>query len=189
MRTVGVWMLGGLLLIGGSRAAAQDLKFDGETYSRAFSDDSHETNTYEYVRAGETLENWKRLIGIRHFRAAKTLRDVLPSYLEQIGPALVRKPEILRRDGTDEVEEVLLILHLAPPDRSYIELNFHRFVELKDGRGVVAYQFAYKHRLDREDAAEQLREFTREHQQDWLRELGSLKLRLPEVANEEAANN
>lgn len=158
-----------LLVLLSSVGQAAGLEFGGERYFLAFNQDNKQTLTQEFLRPGETLENWQRLVGVRHFRAAGALRDVLPEYLKVVRPSFLVPAQIFSRAEGNQ-NEVLLIMQLAPPDRSYIEHNLHRFVELSDGRGVVGYQFAWKDASRNAAAAKQL---LAKHQQAWIDELGA----------------
>jgi hypothetical protein len=158
-----------LLVLLSSVGQAAVLDFAGERYLLAFNQDNKQTLTQEFLRPGETLENWQRLIGVRHFRAAGALRDVLPEYLKVVRPSFLVPAQFFSRAEGNQ-NEVLLIMQLAPPDRSYIEHNVHRFVELPDGRGVVGYQFAWK---DTSRSGVASKEFLAKHQQAWIDELGA----------------
>ena len=92
--------------------------------------------------SGENINNWTTLIGIRLYKDAKELKEVLPPYLASIKKFLVVKPQFFK-NGTDKnIKDMTLFLILSPPDRSYYEYDLHRFITTSEG--VQAYQYAIR---------------------------------------------
>lgn len=120
----------------------RSLTFQGTTYVLSSVNVTGQTITDEYVPTGDTLENWTTLIGVRQFRSAHELKDVLPKYFAMIKPVLYTKAEILKKDNVEVTDEVTLLLWLKDPNNSYLEYDLHRFIRTPNG--VIAYQFAQR---------------------------------------------
>ncbi|CAG0946904.1 hypothetical protein [Geobacter sp.] len=123
--------------------AAPSLTFEGTKYYLAWKDVSAEGNlTNEYLKKGETLEEWTTLIGVRHWPAAEELSDVVAPYVESMRPYYVSNAEIYT--SQEAKDDIVIEMFLGAPGRPYVEYNLHRFVIEKGTPGVKAYQFAQR---------------------------------------------
>ena len=132
---------------GAATAAAQSsIIFDGERYEQRFEDRKGPVAVVEYVRAGETLQNWTRLAAIRHFpqqqdpkQAAANLAAVVRKHNPQA------RAEVIGKD--DGSEAVVDFITWAPGD-DRLEFNVHRYRRIAGTPGLVAYQFAWRFRTE-----------------------------------------
>ena len=125
-----------------AQADSKAITFDGVRYFLADVKVAGKTITDEYVPEGQSLTNWTTLMAVRRFGSASELKEVLPVYMRTIQPVLAGKPYFLKRNGVDPSQEVMLVLLLVAPDKTYHEYNLHRFFRTPDG--VTAYQFAQR---------------------------------------------
>lgn len=128
--------------VDGKNAGHVAVTYDGARYELAFVDLKGKTATNEYVPEGESLSHWTTLIGVRRFGSATEIKDVLPTYVASVKPMLATPMEVLGRKGIGATQDVMVVLLLTSPDKSYYEYNLHRFI--KTSEGVVAYQFAQR---------------------------------------------
>ncbi len=143
------FLLCGLVLpLLGSLVAAQDgglraprkLSFDGETYLKAFEDRTATGELAEYLRKGDRIERWEKILGLYEF--------VVPGGPQAFAEAMaanIRKGRpgakcTLRRDPRDG--SVLLAFVTWPSDGSYAEFNVWKFRPADRGEGVLALQYA-----------------------------------------------
>lgn len=126
-------------------AAAQSfVVFDGERYERRFEDRKGPVAVVEYVRAGETLQNWTRLAAIRHFpqqRDPRTAAANLAAVVQKHNPQ-ARTQVIGKDDGSEAVVDFIT---WAPGD-DRLEFNVHRYRSIAGMPGLIAYQFAWRFR-------------------------------------------
>jgi hypothetical protein len=165
-----------LILTGIGFAAGSSLPsvtFEGTSYYLAWRDISDEKNiTIEYLKPGETLENWTTLIGVRQWPSVESLSDIVPSYLEQMKPLFVARSEIYFPE--DRKDDIVIEMFLGTPGRPYVEYNLHRFVVEEGTPGVKAYQFAQRIPLtDDLDLSE-----TQKHLETRLNQLKAFKVKL-----------
>lgn len=121
------------------------LDFGGLKYRLASTEKGKDGSlTNEYVPEGETLENWTTLVAVRHWPKAEKVGDAATPWLKMVQPLLTQKVGVFKADSAKDAEDILLEAWLSAPDRSYIEINLHRFVKEKGTEGVKAYQFAQK---------------------------------------------
>lgn len=170
MRTWLAWML----LIAsstGSAVAATPEEFVVTRYKLAFVNvDKTGAITNEYVPRGQTLENWKTLIGVRVWPQIDKVAEVTGPYLRALEPVMVRETQAFEPEGSKPGEDVVFELYLAPADKSYLEYNLIRFVKESGTKGVKSYQFAERRPYDL-DAAVKAYEQRRE---TWLGAIAGL---------------
>lgn len=136
-----------LCLLAGSvlRAETASVEIAGVKYHLAWVDVSKDgAITNEYVPMGETIDAWTTLLGVRYWPNAKRVADAVNPWIKMIHPLLVRKAEIYGVTDSKNRDDIVIEAWLAAPDRSYIEINLHRFVIEPGADGVKAYQFAQK---------------------------------------------
>lgn len=153
--------------------AVPSLTFEGEKYHLAWTDVSKEGNlTNEYLKKGETLEEWTTMIGVRHWPAAGDLSDVVAPYVKSMQPYYVTNAEIYT--SQDAKDDIVIEMFLGTPGRPYVEYNLHRFVVEEGTPGVKAYQFAQRIPLtDDLDLSE-----TQKHLETRLNQLKAFKVKL-----------
>jgi hypothetical protein len=168
--------LAGLLLVAssvGSALAAGPQEFAVTGYKLAFVNvDKFGAITNEYVPKGQTLENWKTLIGVRVWPKIEELKEVTGPYLQQLEPVMVREAKVYEPEGSKPGTDVVFELYLAPADKSYLEYNLIRFVKESGTPGVKSYQFAERRAYD-VDAAVKIYE---ERRETWLGAIAGLVL-------------
>jgi hypothetical protein len=131
----------------GSILQAQDtgFKLAGVKYllaSVAVGKDGSVTN--EYVPQGESIGAWTTLIGVRHWPMAKKIGDAAGPWMKMVQPLLTQQADAFKSAGAKSENDIVIEAWLSAPDRSYIEINLHRFVIQEGTDGVKAYQFAQK---------------------------------------------
>ncbi len=147
--------------------------FEGVSYFLAWRDISDEGNiTVEYLKPGETLENWTTLIGVRQWPSVESLSDIVPPYLEERKPLFVARSEIYFPE--DRKNDIVIEMFLGAPHLPYVEYNLHRFVMEEGTPGVKAYQFAQRIPLTEDlDLSE-----TQKHLETRLNQLKAFKVTL-----------
>jgi hypothetical protein len=127
------------------RAESPSVQFAGVKYQLATVEvgkDGAVTN--EYVPDGESINSWTTLLTVRHWPKVKKLGDAAGAWLKMIQPLLTQKVGAFKSDSAKSDDDLIFEAWLAAPDRSYIEIDLHRFVIEQGTDGVKAYQFAQK---------------------------------------------
>lgn len=135
----------GLLACGVTRAAPAPLELAGVTYTFAFAQvgkDGAVTN--EYVPAGQDLKAWTTLVGVRHWPRQTSLRQVVGDWLKMVEPLLTRKVEVFPAGDPANANDQIVEAWISAPDKSYIEINLHRFVRVDGVNGIRAFQYAHR---------------------------------------------
>lgn len=123
-----------------------NLQFAGVKYHLASVElGKDDSITNEYVPAGQNLDSWTTLIAVRQWTNAKDIGDAAKPWLKMIRPLLTKDVKVFNKpDSGKDDTDVVFEAWLAAPDKSYIEINLHRFVKEKGSDGIKAYQFAQK---------------------------------------------
>ena len=123
-------------------AAQSVVVFDGERYAQRFENRKGPVPVVEYLRAGETLQNWTKLAAIRHFRDQhdpKVAAANLARVVQQHNPQ-ARSQVISKDDGSEAVVDFIT----WSPGDDRLEFNVHRYRRVAGTPGLVAYQFAWR---------------------------------------------
>jgi hypothetical protein len=154
------------LLVAGASPAA--VEFDGEQYLPSFSSNRPDFRLVEYVRAGETVENWTKLFAVRNFPRQRDPREAVKVFervVKQHNP-LAGVQTLVMQDGSEAMIDFLTWESGA----SQMELNIHRYLKKPGYPGLISYQFAYRFRATTEMTAEKIRGL-KEHWSELMRQL------------------
>lgn len=153
--------------IGSQEEAAADnsIRFDGEQYQLAWTGDGPAI-FHEYLRAGETVESWTRMIT---FSVAEgTATGIKEQYLEQRRHLMLFEPDILTSTNSPYTEDLIVTLVLQAPNQPDAEFVMTRLVA-DPGEPVRLLTFSMK--IAPEDAGSALAAMD-----GWINELGSFSL-------------
>jgi hypothetical protein len=153
--------------IGSQEEAAEDnsIWFDGEQYQLAWTGDGPAI-FYEYLRAGETVESWTRMLT---FSVAEgTGSGIKEQYLEQRRHLMLFEPDILTASNSEYTEDLIITLVLQAPSQPDAEFVMTRLVA-DPGEPVRLLTFSMK--LAPEDAGSAF-----EVMDAWINELGGFLL-------------
>lgn len=154
-----------LVAISAAPTSDRTITFDDVTYSRQFVGNMNPGGLAEYVRPGESVDNWTTLVAVRNFpklddpsRAAaqlvKTLKASNPDARFQL---LVKEDE----------SEAMVDFITWPKDGAYAEFNVFRYLKRPGYAGLIAYQFAYRFTDTGPDASERVKQ----DRQRWVEEM------------------
>lgn len=132
-----------------ARAQAPTIAFGGDELLRKHEQANAQAAIVEYVPAGESLEDWTRLVGLHMFRehpgSPADAAAALARLAERSYPG--SKPRI-RSEGS----EAVIDFTVAAPGGEFVEFNVFKYARGPDGRGIVAFQYARRFRgLDPEE--------------------------------------
>jgi hypothetical protein len=137
------------LLVASLPVAAEPraVTFGGESYVWAFQDTKPSGQLLvEFVRAGETVETWGKLVTIHRFPAvandAKSMVLSLARMLKQGDPDV---RYVIRENP--ETGEVMIDFPLRAPGTDVVEFNVFKYAVHASGRGLIAFQFAQRFKL------------------------------------------
>jgi len=136
-------------------ASPTAVDFDGESYTSAFSSDQPTFRLVEFVREGETVENWTKLFAIRNFPTGNDPRTAVAQFqqvVKQHNP-LAGVQVLVKDDGSEAMIDFLT----WPQDAGYMELNIHRYLKKSGHPGLISYQFAYRFQATSEMTAAEIR--------------------------------
>jgi len=140
MTTLTTAAIYGTLLL--SAPPVTTVEFDGESYSAAFHSNRPEVRLIEFVREGETVENWTKLFAARNY-PRQTDPATAVKYFEMAVKEhnpLSRSVVLVKEDGSEAMIDFLT----WTPGEKQMELNVHRYLKLPGRPGLVSFQFAYR---------------------------------------------
>ncbi len=136
-------------------APPQPIEFDGEKYEAGFFSTQNGTRLVEYVRPGETVENWTRLFAVRNFTTSHTPQQAVQGFeavVKQHNP-LAGVRTLVKEDGSEAMIDFLT----WEQGTDHVEFNVHRYLRKPEFPGLISYQFAYRFRVTPEVTAEKVR--------------------------------
>lgn len=119
------------------------LMFAEEPFVCRFAVGNAQEKLAEFTRADETIDNWQKLVAVRHY----PLADCTPAAAAaEVVKALQRANPLARHQllVKDDGSEALLDFVTWPADARYAEFNAFRYLKEKSHPGLVSYQFAYR---------------------------------------------
>lgn len=131
----------------GAAAEPQAIAFGGERYLRAFQDTKpNGQQLVEFVRAGETVETWKKLVSIHRFPASGS--DPGPMVGSLVRTLKQRYPDARYKIAENPKSgEVMIDFLIGAQDSEVVEFNVFKYARHASGQGLIAIQFAQRFRL------------------------------------------
>ena len=142
MRAIAVCLAAGMPWVAGAQPAS--LSFDGERYVQRFAQMQGDVRVVEYTRERESLNDWTRLLAVRHFvklHEPKAAAAGLARTVREHNPQ-ARAEVIAKDDGSEAIVDFLT--WASGDDR--LEFNVHRYRRIPGKSGLVAWQFAWRFR-------------------------------------------
>ncbi len=138
-----------ILLVFAVVAPAEDLSrspsvtLADETLFLASVESGPDVTLNEYIRKGETFENWKVLFAVRYVHSAKSVDEVVLRWKAYI--AQVSSPgKSMKEEEGSSVSDRRFSLSIRPPGDLYFENDQLRFITGPNGKGVIYYQAAVR---------------------------------------------
>ncbi len=126
-----------------AHAEQHTVKFAGQTYRLDYVDVSKNgAITNEYVLPGQNVNSWTSLLAVRQWPDAGTVGEVAAAWVKMVKPLLTRDIEVYKPNEEKGNNDIVVEAWLSAPDKSYIEINLHRFVKEPGVSGIKAYQYA-----------------------------------------------
>jgi len=136
-------------------ATPQPIEFDGEKYEASFFSTQGNVRLVEYVRPGETVENWTKLFAVRNFTSSHSPQQAVQAFesiVKQHNP-LAGVRTLVKEDRSEAMIDFLTWEKGA----DHVEFNVHRYLHKPNFPGLISYQFAYRFRVTSEVTAEKVR--------------------------------
>ena len=126
-----------------AKAGVHSFYFSGAFYVLATVDVAKDgTITNEYVPQGQTIENWTTLIGVRYWPNMSKVTKAADGWVAVIRNVLVQNAQSYAAPGVKD--DIIVEAWLGAPDKSYFEIDLHRFVREHGLTGVKGYQYALR---------------------------------------------
>lgn len=173
------------LLLAVQGAWAQTI--DGETFTQKFvGNPPNGDKLVEFVREGESFEQWTKLIGYRLQHAPQIDNDPEKMVLAMAKVLKQRNPQAIPvASRNKETGEAVLDFVTWAADGRFIEFNVFRFFKSAEGDALVSVQLA--HRSPKSELGEELGKKLAEMRKSWLRQALSVdKTDVERVLTEQA---
>ncbi|MDR1123384.1 MAG: hypothetical protein LBL61_02005 [Elusimicrobiota bacterium] len=122
------------------------VSFDGETYALAYSDGGENYNPKwlnEYLRKGDTLERWIKMVAIRDYGVAVSKHAPEQMALVTSQNLLASNPQAKYKTYlAEDKNEAMIDFFTWTPDGKIAEFNVFKFAII-DG-SLISYQFAFR---------------------------------------------
>lgn len=127
-------------------AAASCSKVEGQAYCYAWSAKDASMMKTEYVRSGETVDNWKRMVTILQYDEVHTLDGATAKYIAVVRPYMDANahPQWVTPADPKHAGEAATRLLLSSPDGSDVE---YVVVYFFSDPGKPAYVIAFSQRV------------------------------------------
>lgn len=153
-------------------ATPKPVEFDGETYEASFFSSQDGVRLVEYVRPGETVENWTKLFAVRNFNSSHSPQQAVQAFervVKEHNP-LAGVRTLVKDDGSEAMIDFLTWEKGA----DHMEFNVHRYLRKPGFPGLISYQFAYRFRATPEMTAEKVRA----NKERWCEMMSDMDLRV-----------
>lgn len=147
------------------------ISFDGEQYHLAWTAEGP-TVFEEYLRSGETVESWTRMLTFS--MSEDTAQDVVSLYLEQRQNLMAFEPEIWEAAESRYTDDLMITLVLATPDQPGAEFVLARVV---GNPGEPTRVLVFSTRLG--SAGQEEVEQALARRDEWVAELAAFSLAAP----------
>lgn len=133
-----------ILNISSALDRSREFRFDADRYFLAFSNkDKADAYVNEYIREGETLDNWQKLIGVYYFPTnapPQTAVQKLSEVVKRSDPGAD-----VRIIDTDNKNEAMIDFFVKSRTNPMVEeYDIFRYARSADGKGLMTYQFALR---------------------------------------------
>lgn len=134
------WMLSVFIAVSTNLVFASEcVSFIGDKYCKVWKNEKGDIETIEYLRKGQTLKSWDKMITVKKYSDKSALKLVLPGYVKSVNSMFAIKPEILTANDSIHDEEVYLLMLLLAPDKSHYEYVVNRFYRDKNTVKSIFY--------------------------------------------------
>jgi hypothetical protein len=137
-----------LLLLTSACSFAQNYEVAGVVFRPAYTNSSDAGYLEEYLPAGQTLDTWTNLFGVRRVRNLDSPKD----YIARLGNEYHKKyPHTTFASGGEQSKNRYFVDFLAYPldkKSKYLEWNFFRAQTNATG-GIVVFQYAERRRYQK----------------------------------------
>ncbi len=133
-----------LLLTGNAFAASHVVSFDNASYNLAFASESGPEAINEYIPAGQTLDNWTKMVALHIYHnmpgvTPDQFAQKMGQFLKHTNPGANYK--IIKSTGRDEVIIDFFTWTTAPP--IIAEFNIFKFSR-QGPTDLIGYQYAFR---------------------------------------------
>lgn len=120
---------------------AETIRIGDQVFVLADSKQSNEGTMKEYVPREQSLQNWKRLVAVRHFHNLKSPKKYIDNLVSEYRK---RYPHMKFEAGGDKARNQWLVDYIIYPrdgGPKFVEWNFFTARPSSD-RGIIVYQYA-----------------------------------------------
>ncbi len=119
---------------------------DGESFANTFvGSPPNGDKLVEFMRKGETFENWTKLVGYRYQHLSRLDNDPQKAALGLERIVKQNNPKAQTRVITNKrTNEAIIDFLTWPKDGKYMEFNVFRYAKSLDGNAVISLQLAYR---------------------------------------------
>ncbi|NWG86644.1 MAG: hypothetical protein HXY26_03885 [Hydrogenophilaceae bacterium] len=146
MRTLlNVLLLGFAFACQGAYAEDSAVSFDGQVFLKRFeAAQPNGDKLVEFVRDGEALENWTKLIGFRYQQLPRIDNDAKKAAAAMAQVVKATNPGAPAQVMVNDQNEAILDFLILSKDAKFMEFNLFKYAKSNDGNAVVSFQFAYR---------------------------------------------
>ncbi len=119
------------------------VKIGGESFSCAFYDQNEQGWIKEYVPQGQSIETWKKLVGVRHFNHL----DSPEKYIKAMASQYAREYPHMQFAVFEKEETgqwVLDYIVYTKAKKGFVEWDYFQAEKEKNGAGIIVNQFAIR---------------------------------------------
>ena len=151
------------------------VSFDGEQFKKKFvATPPNGDRLLEFVREGETFDNWTKLVAFRYQQLPKEGNDPKTVASGMFKVVKADNPNALvKLFVSTQKSEAIIDFLTWPKNENYLEFNIFRYAKSADGKAIVSLQFAY--RMPHATSANGLKT-VKEHRTTWINEVAQFDM-------------
>lgn len=139
-----VVLLGLGFVIAYAHAEDFSVTFDSQVFQKRFeATQPNGDKVIEFVRDGETMQNWTKLIGYRYQQLPRLENDAKKAALAMMQVVKTSNPSAQVQTMAKDNEAIIDFVTWSPEAKS-MEFNIFKYAKSRDGNAVVSFQWAYR---------------------------------------------
>jgi hypothetical protein len=161
-------------VVSAGTAPQKTVTFDGESYLLAFTNAAK--TVQEYLPAGQTRANWKKLVAVWSLHNLDDPADAA----KRLGAAVTRanpKASVQTMEKNDKSEVLVQFFTWSKSKPVVAEFNLFRYIKVPGRKGLLAYQFSFR---SHDTSPEAYTEVVRQNRERWVRVMKEAKFPAPD---------
>jgi len=121
--------------------AKEAIRLGDDVYFLAFEESNKEGSLKEFLPAGETLENWTRMVTVRHFKRSRSPKDHIAAMAQNYHAQYPHMQFAVFEKKETKEWAMDFIIYPREQDSGHVEWNYFQAGKVKGVKGIVLNQY------------------------------------------------